>query len=309
MTYMQPIRRFAMFMLAAALLGLLAGSPAGASIIDDHFDDGDVATNTTGDGTGFVDRKGFGASPAVESGSILTQANAADGTQQTLLLSNETFSVASAMTTRITWTLTDVSKNLVNTGNGRMLLGVIADNESGTSIGNLNPYESDRDGLWIAINHDQDPAAGEGVGGLAYIDGADDDAVGFTSFSWDDNGAGVGGGTLIDFGSGATREDRNSIDMIAGDVTVILDVSQDAWSLSFASTDTNAVLPASVSGTFTGLGAINDLSNVHAAAFLQGNGNTTFSFDRITVESIAVPAPVALPAGLVLFGGMLMRRR
>ncbi len=93
----------------AILLGCLlfaANKAVAQPLIDDKFDDGDVTTNTLGNGSGW-NRRGFGGSILTESGGVLdlslnNSANAG------ALLSKETFSANGAQTMYGEFTFTEM---------------------------------------------------------------------------------------------------------------------------------------------------------------------------------------------------------
>ena len=316
---MKRLSRIGLVLLALACFPM-AAMAAPVLIIADEFDDGDPTTNTSGTGTGFAEFvTGNAAQLAAvdfsgETGGVLTRvSDAINGAATSRYESNDAFAAdAPGATTSARWTFTDFSRGDTRAGsNGRMAFGLL---DSAFAGAGTTPYNT-QDGLWIAFNSDQDPTVGVGIGGLSYIDGAT--VTELASWSWDDNGLDVPNGTLIDFSLGANdhspddREDRVIIDMIAPDLTVLLELVADSWSLSFSSTDPTAVLPPGAAGTFSGLGLTNDLSSAKVAIFSQGAENLTWELDRLLVTTTSATADrIPEPATMCLLGlGALLALR
>ena len=273
---------------------------AATTIIDDHFADGNLGTNPD-TGNGFTSNSLSGPD-WVEAGTDASHTLGGTASNRASLQSNDSFVANGAQPLRATFTVSDWSRSGATTsGNGRFVVGIAP---SGTAAD--NPFAPNKDGLWIGMNSDGDSHAGFGVGGITYIDGGAQTAFG-SGWNWDDNGNDTPGATLIDIVStGANREDRTGITFNAPDLIMTVELGADSWSISFASSGGGVTLPANQSGTFSGLGATNDLSNAIVSIYHQGNANHFASLDRIVVETIPEPSATALfgLGGLVL----LLRR-
>jgi len=268
--------------------GLVAASTASAAlIIDDQFADGNLGSNP-GTGSGFTSVTLDG--PAwTESGTDARHALGTNGSQRASLQSNDSFVANGANTTRVQWTISGWSRDNVDSGNGRFMIGVAPNGAPGEY-----PFAGGKvDGLWIGMNTEADAHPGVGVSGVTYVDSGTVTGLG-SSWQWDDNGVDTPGATLIDITTDGspTREDRVGIAMNAPDLTVILEIAQDSWSVDFSSTGGVVVLPAPQSGTFSSAGLTNDLSNAIVSVYHQGNGNHFASIDRIAVEILEPASPV-----------------
>jgi|GEM_PF-4333828 len=270
--------------------------------INDHFADANLGTNPDS-GSGFTSATVDG-NPWTESGSNASWTTAGSGGSRASLQSNDSFAANSNTPVRVEWTISDWSRENVDSGNGRFVLGIAANGAPGT-----NPFVDDVDGIWIGMNHEADAHSGAGVGGITFIDGSTHTALG-DGWQWDDNGLDVFGASLIDLEGGSSREDRLGITMNAPDLTVGLEVDQDGWYLDFRSSDGSVAVPASQSGTFSEVGLTNDLYDAIVSVYMQGNANHSVSIDQITVQGVPEPATLTLAAlGLIGLAAFYRRRK
>jgi hypothetical protein len=132
----------------------LGTSPVRAAVLDDHFDDGNLATNTTGTGTGFIPYvQATGSVTEVPSEALFTSASGS----LLSLYSTDNLDLFTANGTKTTF---QISSGSVAGGvpfdfpagdNGRIWFGLVT---STTNTGNFAlPISStpDRHGLWVSL--------------------------------------------------------------------------------------------------------------------------------------------------------------
>ena len=272
------------------IIVLILGSTVTAdTIVDDHFDDGDVATNTTGIGTGWDT---FGSGAIHESGTELTFN--VDDTSRVNAATHESFDANDNVGVSANFVLTDLGKDPLDTGTGRFYVGITAD-----PVGFSIPVETKVDGLWVVIHSRYGEgdsfsvleSLSLGDGALVYVDGST--ATLLDSWSWDSSVF-----AFDDGGYANLRSDRYGITMLASDLSFELQSNSAGYSLSIISTDNSVVLPGSISGTWADAGVTNDLDVAHAGVWSQATNNGLMVFDRVTVATVPEPTSVAL----ALFG-------
>ena len=165
-----------------SLMVAIAISPVcfGVVVIDDHFDDGDITTNTNGIGTGFANNV-LGTGIFNESGTDAVFFGTTGGSRS-LLTSNDTFSVNTGNLVTATFEVTDFGRaNTANNNTSRYFVG-FSDQTSG------GPLEDTLDGLWVVLQgREVVGGAGNtinnGNGGLYFVDGTAITQLGL--WTWD----------------------------------------------------------------------------------------------------------------------------
>jgi hypothetical protein len=266
--------------LSALLMVCITGS-AQAQILDDHFDDGIVETNTTGIGSGFIPYVQATGS-IFESGSELVF-NLEAGSLQSLY-SNDSLDLFTSSGTKSTFHVTggsvagDVPYDFPAGDNGRIWLGLVT---SSTNTGSFAlPIDStpERHGLWVSLydtidgNGFNQATLGPGTnpndynGQVGWV-GADGTRTILAQFTYD---------TYL-----LNDPAHNSID-------VVMTVSDSAYGISFGGADPGVMvqtgslsgaLPSAPSGTFK------------LATGIQSGGQAATSsleIDRITVAAITI---------------------
>jgi hypothetical protein len=254
----------------------VAGSVSADTFIFDEFDDGDMATNTSGVGSGFeVAVRNEGS--VTEADGLVTILGGNTGASRNQIGSKESFSANDSPVFGI-FTVTDMYREQsIDNGTARFYAGFCP-----TLPNFQGPVENSVDGLWIVV-HSRYNLAGidtwdTGDGGLVHIDGGVRTTL--AKWAWDTSVF------TFDTASGL-RSDRVALDMIASDLTFVLSSDAHGYSLSISSTDGTAVLPDAVSGTWAAAGVTNDLSEVYASVWTQGacpDNEMGLVLDRIVVN-------------------------
>ncbi len=269
-------------------------------LIDDSFDDGNIATNTNGAGSGFNSGVfATGATPTEASGAVGI-AQGTGGSSRSQIASTDTFNANDSLAVTTTFTVEDFGRNLsVDNNSTRHFVGLVSTAQTGSNgIRNGGPFETRIDGLWIGLQP-REATGGlpgtldlDGQGILAYVNGG----TITTLATWEWNQDLVTWDTVSTF-----RSDRIAVDLTS---SLELSLSSDAtgYSLSFSSASGTA--PGDISGTWATAGVTNDLDLVHAAVYSQGNsGDLNLSSILVTQDSIPEPGSVMLCglAGLLAF--------
>jgi len=267
-----------MICLVAFVLMLgVAGSVSADTFIFDEFDDGDMAFNASGVGSGFeVAVRNEGS--VTEADGLATILGGNGGASRSQIGSKESFS-ANGSTVFGIFSVTDMyRRDSADNGTARFYAGFCS------TLPNLlvAPVADSVDGLWIVIHSRYDLTGintwSTGDGGLVYVNGGV--VTELAKWAWDSSVF------TFDTASGF-RSDRVAVDMIASDLTFVLSSDADGYSLSISSTDGTAVLPDAISGTWAAAGVSNDLSEVYASVWTQGaySGNEMgLVLDRIVVN-------------------------
>ncbi len=243
-------------------LAIVSVSVAGETVlVDDHFDDGNVGTNTGGTGSG------FNSDGVSESGSAVTFISDY-GWDQRRMTSKDAVPVG---TNSAVFEFRQVSfaKNPTNSHTGstdRLYLGVKDNNTANSMQGNPDT------GFWIQIESDS-VATGGGNGSwtgtsiLFYESGTDVCTTlaswTYDTLNWDDNDP-------------ATMNFTPVLD-------ITLELGPDGYTLTIDG-DTISSLTGSLSGTYAAAGITNELTTGYAAVYSQSEApGINLSIDRIVV--------------------------
>lgn len=285
-------------LLFAAFVGMLSPAVLGVTIVvDDHFDDGDIATNTTGIGSGFnwaTYSAGWTDPPVsayvTESGTTVSLINEQLGWSRAAITSKDGADMGAASSFQFNGVSFSRNASAWDWGGGgsgegtdRLAIGVkgsdvARDTDEGLWAGFYVQFESDS--LFTGIN-----SGWNGISTLFYVDGsANKTSLATWSFDtldwedWDNQGA-------WDF---------------TPVLDIVLDIDADGYALSIAG-DTITLLSGALSGAFA-----NDLTTGYAFAFAQTEyPSMDTSIDQIVITGIPEPATLVL-LGL---GGLLLRRK
>ncbi len=257
----------------AVSMVMFSSAAFGAVIVDDHFDDGNVGTNTNGIGSGF--NYDWNVS---ESGSKVSFKNDA-GWTQSRMTSKDGAGIGTE-TASFQFLGVSFAKDPTNPHTGstdRVYLGV-KDNDAANSM------QGDPDtGFWIQIESDSVLTGGgngswTGTSTLFYESSTDVSTAlatwTFDTLNWDDNDPLTMNFTpVLDF---------------------ILDLSPDGYALTING-DTISNLAGALSGTYAAAGITNELTMGYAAVFAQSeNPGIDTSIDQIVVTGVPEPATLAL---------------
>ncbi len=246
------------------VIGLFSSVVTGETVIvDDHFDDGSVGTNTAGIGSG------FNFDGPSESGSIVKFTNGY-GWDQHRITSKDGAAIGGSVT-RFEFRGVSFAKNPTNPHTGstdRLYLGV-----KGSDVANSMQGNPDA-GFWIQIESDSVATGGgngswTGTSTLFYESSADVSTKlvswTFDTLNWDDNNA-------------ATMNFTPVLD-------IILDLGPAGYSLVIEG-DTINILTGSMSGSYAAAGITNELTTGYAAVFTQSEapGIDTFVDQIIVTE-------------------------
>ena len=277
--------------LVAAIIGsaTLSGAAFGATVVDDHFDDGDIGTNTTGVGTGFNSFDLFDDARVSESGSGVTLPAGSNGGRRTSIASKEGADLtATELTTTILFDNVSFAESAVSAGTGttdRLYLGV-----SDTSA--ADDYQANPPtGFYIQFESNSVASGGTGNG----------EWNGTSSFFYE-----AGNDTPTELATWTF--DTLSWDSGSSNFTPVLDLQIDLTDTGYAlsiSGDTVSNVTGSFSGTFADAGITNELTAGHALVFSQQeNPGVDTTIDRIAISQVPEPASLALLGlgGLALIG-------
>jgi len=256
---------------------LVSGSVNAAVFIDDEFEDGAVATNSSGTGDGFeaaVRNQGS----IVEEDGLVKIFGGNTGASRSQIGSINSFSANGSPVFGV-FTVTDMYRSAsLDNGTARFYAGF-----SDTLPNFAGPLQTSAvNGLWIVI-HGRYTFTGvdtwsTGDGGLVFVDSGVRTPL--AQWTWDSSVF------TFDTASGL-RSDRVALDMIAPDLTFVLSSDAAGYSLSFSSSDGGVVLPEPVIGTWAETGLSNGLSEVYASVWTQGVDTSSeqgLVLDRIVVN-------------------------
>ena len=279
-----------------ALMGMLSPFALGDVVVDDHFDDGAIGTNTTGIGSGFNSATysaGWTDPPVsayvTESGTTVSLINEQLGWSRSAITSKEGAGIG-ANTSRFEFRGVSFSRNASawdwgggGGGTDRLALGVRGDSiaedtDAGLATGFWIQMESDS--LYTGVN-----SGWNGISTLFYNSSADVKTQ-LATWSFD----------TLDWEDWANQG--------AWDFSPVLDITLDIDATSYALSiagDTITLLSGAMSGAF-----VNDLTTGYAFAFEQTEyPSLDTSIDQVVITEIPEPATLAL-LGL---GGLLLRRK
>jgi hypothetical protein len=249
-----------------AVLGLLSSGVMGETVIvDDHFNDGNVGTNTGGTGTG------FNTDGPSEQDSKVKFTNGF-GWDRPRMTSKEGAALGGSVS-RFEFRGVGFAKNPTNPHNGttdRLYLGV-----KGTSTANMMEGNPDT-GFWIQIESDSVATGGgngswTGTSTLFYESSTDVSTKlaswTFDTLNWDDNDAATMNFTPV--------------------LNIILDLGPAGYSLVIEG-DTISNITGSMSGSYADAGITNELTMGYAAVFAQSEGpGVDTSIDQIVIKEDA----------------------
>lgn len=249
-------------------LGMLSSAVmAETLIVDDHFNDGNLATNTSGTGTG------FNADGPSESDSK-AKFPCAWGWDRPRMTSKDGAAIGGRITRFEFRGVSFAKTESTHTGNtDRIYLGVKGSNTANSMEGNPDT------GFWIQIESDS-LATGSGNGSwtgtstLFYESSTDVSTKlvswKFNTLNWDDNNPATMNFTPV--------------------LNFILELDSDGYSLVIEG-DTINRLTGSMSGTYAAAGITNQLTTGYAAIFTQGEYPcVSTSIDQIVITKNDCPA-------------------
>lgn len=283
-------RKMKCVMVFAAVMGMLSSLAVGATIVNDHFNDGAIGTNTMGIGTGFSSDIQSGGAAITESGTTVALINNEVAWARAMVASNQGAVMGSASSFQFNGVSFSQSPNGWDWGGStdRLALGVQEDGvaynfDNGMKTGFWIQFESDS--LVTGVN-----SQFNGISTLFYNSSTDVKTKlatwSFDTLNWDD---------------WANRGTFNFTPVL----NIALALDGTGYSLDLQG-DTITLLSGSLSGTFASAGITNELTVGHAFAFAQTeNPSLTASIDQIVITGIPEPATLAL-LGL---GGLLLRRK
>ena len=276
------------------LMAILAPAALAATIVNDHFDDGVIGTNTLGIGTGFNAGYWSGGAAVTETGSTVTLENAEVAWSRTAIASKDGADMAYAATFEFNGISFSQSPNGWDWGGetDRLAIGVRGDSTAEDVDGGIAT------GFWIQFESDSlvtgSNSQFNGTSTLFY-EAADDTKTvlatwTFDTLNWDD---------WADF--------ANTVDF-----TPVLDITLDLDATGYALTiagDTISNVTGALSDTFANAGITNELTGGYAFAFEQTENPSLFTtIDQVVITGEAVvPEPATL--ALLGLGSVLLRRK
>ncbi len=269
-------------LLVLALVAMLSPAVLGKIIVDDHFDDGVIGTNTKGTGSGFNSWDIEWSATVTEANSIVTLNGPVHGGSRCSITSKDGAAIGSGISR---FEFQDVSFAVGNTNPGtcaRDCVGVKGDNKAW----DYNTLSRAPTGFWIApentaLSLPGDPGSAGGWNGtsvLFYVSSTGAKTV-LATWTFD---------TLNWYPGypGALN--------LAPVLDLTLDISSTSYSLTIAG-DTITLLSGAISGAF----AANELVTGYASAYIQSeNPGIDILIDRIVItenvsgsESASRPSP------------------
>jgi hypothetical protein len=257
----------------------LGTSPVRAVVLlDDHFDDGVISTNTTGIGSGFTPLL-FAGGTVTESGTTATLTQSAQDFSQ--IVSNDAVNAFGALPASTVWQLSSTGGLLDNpTGNRRVVLGLQTGATAAGALFLPLGNNANQAGLWVyltnAVNGEPSDAPPGPHGNLIFV-------------------SGTGAGTSL------AKWDWQTYNMnTVPDITVTLNTTSTTYDLLLSQSVTNLV--GSLSGALPSAAP----ATVRVGIFGQIGGGTTTgttAVDRITIDVVPEPASLAmLLLGIALIG-------
>jgi hypothetical protein len=266
-------------LLVLALAAMLSPTAWGGTVIvDDHFNDGAIGTNTTGIGTGFNTVSLTGGS-VTESDSSVHLNNTTNGAARAAIASKDGIALGTGVA-RFEFQGISFARNAGNTGTGttgRTAVGVRGDSTAedvDTAVAN---------GFWIQFESGdigENNASWSGASTLFYESSAHVKTVlatwKFNTLNWDDNNP-------------ATMNFTPVLD-------ITLDLTLTGYSLTIKG-DTISSVTGSLAGSYASAGITNELTTGYAFAFNQGEApGLDMSIDRIVImfaslELASLPSP------------------
>lgn len=256
-----------------------------ATLIEDAFDDDDIATNTNGTGSGFVVGFHNGTTATVtEAEGIVTITSGEFGSARQQIASVETFSANDVTPIEATFSIEDFGRNTsIDSETTRHFLGFASSTDTGgNGIRNTGPFADHLDGLWIGLQVREDVGdligIDNGQAALVYTNETTNTVL--ATWTWNQD--------LVMWDEASTfRSDRIAMDLLSPiELTLRSDAS--GYSLSFT-TSGAGTLPDNISGTWADAGVTNDLDTVHAVAYSQANSGD-FVLSSISVEETSASA-------------------
>ena len=266
----------------AALVSMffLANPAIATPIIDDQFDDGNLATNTAGPGTGW-NVYSQGSATASEGGGH-AHLNSVASPQIIQISSKDTFDFFNANGINAEWEIT--SSGAGATSGNRRYLSVVAEDFSSFDS-RLNPDDTNAPGVYVRLTD-----GGDYQGGIEIESGSGGGRQLLESWSW----------SSIWDGSGAL-----DVDLFLNDMGYSLDIAGNVGVYNSAGSWSSLTGAAA---TFTSVWG--SRSAVIAAQNQALPTSSVLAIDRIAVSTgVPVPAPASLGLfALALFGLRFFRR-
>lgn len=257
--------------LALAVSIAAASGARAAVLIDDHFDDGVIGTNTLGVGTGFNLAFTGTGSTATESGSLLAL-NPTGGNIMGISSKN-TFNFFNPTGATVVW---KVDHYAFNSGSFRAFVGV---GDTQNNIGGTwgSPFVTDEAYVWVQLRTLDNPL-GAGLQGALLVDKPGQPAGTanvLASWNW------------------------NAFDGTAP-LTITMNLNQSGYNLGFS--DGTAAVTGNWGGYFT---AANWSAGARAIASFQAGAPGQLALDRVQVSNVPEPAGLAL----LIVGGIALSDR
>ena len=238
---------------------------AGTVLVDDHFDDGAIGTNTAGIGSGFNSWDGEWSATVTETGSNVTIHNPVHGGSRASIASKDGAAIGSGVSRfKFRGIRFAVANNTTSGTTARNCIGVKEGNAAWDYDNGLPT------GFWIQFENDS----------LLALSGTNDGWNGTTVLFYE---ASDNSKTVL-----ATWEfDTLNWDSGIPDFTPILDMTLDLGADGYSLTvegDSITLLSGSLSNTYADAGITNELMVGYATAYVQSeNPNVNISIDQIAV--------------------------
>jgi hypothetical protein len=272
--------RFTRCAALAALFTALAASGVAQTRINDTFSDGNLGTNTSGTGAGFVSR---GQATVTESGGALVFQATGYSTQ---VIASNPANAFNPFTAGLPTTLTATFGTLGNSNWNRQWFGY---GVNGTGGDHWYPNGGNQ-GLYLSILYNN--AGEDGTYGLASGHRGNLIAVSSTGTPT----------TLASWDWTTLPTDGFSFSLTTTDTT---------YALQFTGATVSTYVLGASSGTLTGLGTISSNFNVNIHGQTASGGTNGFTLDSLSVSASAIPEPstYALIFGTLALAGVIAHRR
>jgi hypothetical protein len=264
-------------MLVLVLVAMLSPAVLGDIIVDDHFDDGDIETNTTGIGTGFNYWDIGWSGNVTEANSKVTLNGPVHGGSRASIASKEGAGIGSGISR---FEFQDVSFAVGNTSAGTTARDCVGVKEGNAA---WDYDEGLPTGFWIQFENNSltTPTGAGGWNGTSvlFYESSTDVKTVLATWSFD----------TLNWYPGAQN--------LAPVLDIVLDLDATGYALSIAG-DTITLLSGSLSNTYTAAGITNELTTGYATAYIQSeNPGIDISIDQIVItEGASGPESASLPS-------------
>jgi hypothetical protein len=283
------------------LSSLVLACPAVAvTLLDDHFDDGTLGTNTTGTGTGYT---AFVAGGSVSEAGSKAALNLSPGALHSIY-SNDNLNLFTPAGTTTTFHVSGGSTagNVpfdfeLGGDNGRVWLGLVTDTANTGSFALPIDNTPGRHGLWVSL---YDTVDGGGFNQATLGPGTNPNNYN-GQLGWADA---AGNRTIL---AQFTYNTYQLQDPAHNAIDVNMTVTDTSYAVSFSGPDGGVTLQT---GALSGSLPSAAVGNFKTAATIQSGGQAAsvgWEIDRITVNTI--PEPNALLLVLIGVGGVALRKR